>query len=188
MHKNLKLTNNQPILALKKAKLPKRQAFKNISTCVFKLQENITLVPMFVSLAHFQEQTLSFFIHPLKSIRKIVVNDVLGLHHLLHGLHVLRVGVDGHPDVKTCVVVQVGDVLGEVGLRGEEGVVQDLMGLNHHLVQVGVEPLALLRQLPQLVHILPDQLLADALLRGGFRGGLLQPPGCSLAGRGRGRS
>ena len=139
-------------------------------------------MPLFVSLAHFQEYTLSFFIHPRKSICKIVVDYVLSLHYLLHGLHVLEVGVDGHPNVQAGVVVEVGDVLGEVGLRGEKGVVQDLVRLNHHLVQVGVEPLALFCQLPQLVHVLPDQLLAHALLRRGLRGGLLQPPGRSLAG------
>ena len=134
-----------------------------------KLQENITLfVPLFNSLAHFQEQTLSFFIHPLKTIGKVVVNDVLRLHHLLNGLHVLRVGVDGHSDVQAGVVVEMGDMLCKVSLRSEEGVVQDLVGLCHHLVQVGVESFALLRQLPQLVHVLPDQLLADALLRGGL--------------------
>ena len=75
------------------------------------LQENITLAPMFVSLAHFQEQILSFFIHSLKSLRKIVVNDVLRIDHLFHGLHVLGVGVDGYAYVQAGLVVEVGHVV-----------------------------------------------------------------------------
>ena len=143
-------------------------------------------MPLSVSLAHFQKQTLSFFIHPLKSICKIIVDYLLSLSYLLHCLHILGVGVNGHLDVNASVVVQVGDVLGEVGLRGEKGVVQDLVGLHHHLVQVGVESLALLRQSPQLFHVLPDQLLADALLQGGPTGGLLQGQGQGGRGRGAG--
>ena len=118
-----------------------------------------------VRLAHFEKQTLCFSVHLLQSVGQVVANYVLSVHHLPDGLHVLGVRVDGHPDVETRVVVQVGHVLREVGLGGEEGVVQDLVRLGHHLVQVGVEPFALLGELAELVHVLPDHLVAHSLLR-----------------------
>ena len=56
-------------------------------------------------------------------------------------------------------------MVGEVGLGGEEGVVEDLVRLGHHLPQVGVHLLTLVRQPAKLVHVVSDLLLAQVLLR-----------------------
>ena len=57
-------------------------------------------------------------------------------------------------------------MVGEVGLRSKEGVVEDLVRLRHHLPQVQVDLLTLVCQPTKLVHVLPDFLIAEILLRG----------------------
>ena len=110
------------------------------------------------------EHDLGFRVHRLQSLQHVHADLILCIDKLLNGLNILRVRVDGGSDVEAGVVVEVGHVVREVGLRGEEGVVEDPVRLGHHLHQVGVHPLALVRQVAELVHVLLDLLLAQTLL------------------------
>ena len=76
----------------------------------------------------------------------------------------LRVGGDGGADIEAGAVVEVGHMVLEVQLLGEEGVVEDLVRLVHHLHQIRVDQLAPVRQPAELVHVLLDLLLAKILL------------------------
>ena len=110
------------------------------------------------------KQDLSFCVHLLKSVEHVGADLLLRLNKLLHGLDILRVGVDGGADVQAGAVVETGHMVGEVGLGGEEGVVQDLVGLVNHLDQIQVDLLTPVCQAAKLFHVFPDLLFAEILL------------------------
>ena len=115
---------------------------------------------MLLGLAGLVEHHLRPQLHLLKPPQQVVVDLLLRLDKLLHRLHELGVGGAGGADVQAGVVVQVGHVVGEVDLGGEEGVVEDLVRLGDHLDQLRVHLLALVRQPPKLGHVLLDSLIA----------------------------
>ena len=60
-------------------------------------------------------------------------------------------------------------MVGEVGLRRKEGVVQDLVRLGNHLDQIRVHLLTLVCQATKLFHIVLDLLFAEILMGGHVR-------------------